>query len=167
MTDLGTQVYSFLSCAGVIYTALALAGTLYLIYKAAIGSFPIIFRLGIAVSNRKILICAGDRFGDLERLLVESKLFRKKNISQMSLHELDNMDSTTLCIVHYKYAQDRFTDLMNNKKDSCAVIVFADGGHQEVQSAHTQLIDKKKHTSLVNFRGRLLSDVFMAMITTK
>ena len=49
-------------------------------YLTVNGVLPVLYRLGLGLSDRKISIFADSSFGDLETMLIDSKVFKKKNI---------------------------------------------------------------------------------------
>jgi hypothetical protein len=145
-------------------TLIAVAGgviTLILFFK---GIIPVWFRLGSALSRRKIAIFSDDRYNELREVLTSSGIFKDKNIEKIDRNSLDKAEAFSLYIVDYTAFKNEMPDILRLKKDTKALVVYAKP--QEISHDMMVAIDQKRNSIIVNFRGRLLNDVLSTMITS-
>src|SRR6266849_624880 len=104
--------------AGILVIAL-LAG----IYGWSRGIIPAMVRLGNGFAKRKIAILAkGDQFISLKDLLVDSKLFKAKNIIQVSSKkDFGRAEQSTLYLVFWPDWQNELNEILQSKKDGDAL----------------------------------------------
>jgi len=57
-------------------------------------------------------------------------------------------------------------EILDNKRDECALIVYAPYDKGRIPDDQMKNLDGKRHTAVTNFRGRLLNDIVASMITT-
>lgn len=127
------------------------------------GIFPVLIRLGIGLARRKIAIFANTEFSSLQSLLIDSKLFNKKNITDIpSVKDIGKADKATVYLVSWADWQNNIDDILNKIKDETALIIYAPPSAIKDMSK----LDKNRHTVVSNFRGRLLNDIVISMITT-
>ena len=100
-------------------------------------------------------------------MLIDSKIFKGKNILQVNKNDLKKAEKETLFLVHWKDYQDEIDDILAIKKDSTALIVYAPQNEGRIEPADKmEKINYHRNTIVVNFRGRLLSDILISLITT-
>lgn len=144
---------------GIILTAVAVAR----------GIAPVLWRLGSGLANRKIALFAkGENLPSLKNLLLDSKLIRSKNILDVtSPGDIGRAREATVYIVFWHdWAGADIDAILNQKPDSCALIVYAPYDREMIPAAEMKKLDGKRHTAVTNFRGRLLNDIITSMITT-
>jgi len=160
------MVKDFYACIGYITTTLFLIGLIpaILLWK---NSFSVLYRLGKNLQKNKILIFAQhDNASSLETLLTGSGLYRKKNISHIaSIEDLDRSEDYSLFLVHWFDWKDNILKILEKAPGSTDMIIFAPGDSKAVPKEITEKLKEKIHVSLVNYRGRLLNDVLITMMT--
>lgn len=157
-----------LNILGYISTVIVLGGFLIGLVNWARGIFPAIFRLGKGLANRKIAILAsGDNQSSLKSLLLDSGLFKKNNITEVtSMGDFGRAENSSVYLVFWHDWEDDFEKLFSRTKDGTALIVYAPLELGIISDEHLKLINEKRHATVTNFRGRLLNDIVISMITT-
>jgi hypothetical protein len=132
------------------------------------GIFPAVFRLGNGLAKRKIAIFAKqDNLSSLKNLLIHSKLFKEKNICEITKKEDIGMcEDATLYLVFWHDCSDYIDMILQKKPDSCALIVYSPRNMEPIPAQQMENLDGHRNTAVSNFRGRLLNDIVTAMITT-
>lgn len=144
---------------GIISVLLALFG----IYS---GVVRILYRLGKGLYKRKIAIFSTSGSETLKNLLVDSKIFRKENILQVSQSELRRAEDASIFLVHWKDFKDHIEDILKLKTDKKALIVYAPQNEGFIDNQDLLKINAHRSVIIVNFRGRLLNDIVITLITT-
>jgi hypothetical protein len=132
------------------------------------GIAPVLWRLGNGLANRKIALFAkGENLPSLKNLLLDSKLIHGKNILEVtSPGDVGRAKDATVYIVFWHDWEDDIDAILNQKPDSCALIVYSPYDLAKIPPAQMAKLDGKRHTAVTNFRGRLLNDIITSMITT-
>lgn len=155
----------------IYYTGIS---TVYIIgtvcYAAFLGSkgvFHVLLQLGRGLSKRKIAVFADEQFDDLKEILVDSQLFQEKNIIQIRRSSIKKAKDISLLLVHWQFSKDFLKEILAEKKDEDALIVYApQDGDGRIDDVTLKMINNNRNAIIVNFRGRLLNDVFNCMVTT-
>lgn len=131
------------------------------------GILPALIRLGNGLSRRKIVIFAkGDHLRSLEASLLDSKLFDKKNVIDISdLSDFGRAEQGTLFLVYWDDWQDKITEILKRKKDFTAMIVYAPIMNSIPRDKMEEL-NNERNVVVANLRGRLLNDIVSSLITT-
>jgi hypothetical protein len=134
----------------------------------AVGISPALYRLGNGLANRRIAVFAkNENLESLRSLLVQSKLFKEKNIFGVTKKEdLDIARGASVYLMFWPDWQDCVNEILNIKPPSCALVVYAPLNSERIPESDMVNLDGKRHTAVTNFRGRLLNDIVTAMITT-
>jgi hypothetical protein len=153
---------------GRVTTALFVIGLLVGIYGWSRGIIPAMIRLGNGFAKRKMAIFAkGDHFTSLRDLLVDSKLFKAKNIVQVSSKsDFGRAEQSTLYLVFWPDWQNELTEILQSKKDGHAFIVYAPQESGFIPKQQMSDLSSQRNVMITNFRGRLLNDIVVSMITT-
>jgi len=151
---------------GGISTLITLIAVLYGIYLFARGIFPVWYRLGMGLSKRKIAVFAEKEFDDLRDMLYESGLFLKENIIKIEKQSLKKAKGMTLFLMHWKSFENEIEKILAMKELGTALIVYAPSGEGKLDMAMMEKINQERNSIVVNFRGRLLNDILVSMITT-
>ena len=153
---------------GVFESFLFIFGVAYAVALWVNGVFPALLRLGNGLAKRKIALFAkGDNMSSLKSLLMDSKLFKAKNICEIGVKEdIGRAESATMFLVFWPDWAAQITDILNKKHDECALIVYAPTDKGRIPDEQMKNLDGKRHTAVTNFRGRLLNDIVASMITT-
>ncbi len=153
---------------GRVTTALFVIALLAGIYGWSTGIIPAMVRLGNGFAKRKIAIFAkGNQFVSLNDLLVDSKLFKTKNIIQVSSkNDFGRAEQSTLYLVFWPDWQNELTEILQSKKDGDALIVYAPQEFGFIPKGQMSDLSSRRNVMITNFRGRLLNDIVVSMITT-
>ena len=99
-------------------------------------------------------------------MLVDSHLFKPKNIVQIDRQSLKKAESVTLLLIHWKPFKAHIDEILRIKKDSAAMIIYAPQKDGFIDNGSLDKINAERNAIIVNFRGRLLNDILTSMITT-
>lgn len=162
------HVRQFLDILGWISTAIVLIASLYAGYLCVTGFVPVLIRLGNGLKRRKIAIFAkGDSMSSLEALFKDSDLFNTKNIIHISdSGDFGRADKASVFLVHWPDWPDDMPRIVTLKKDRTALVVYAPQGKGFLPPATMELLEGERNVVLANFRGRLLNDIVVSLITT-
>jgi hypothetical protein len=160
---------TFLDWVGRV-TAIIFLVTLVLgIYAWLKGIIPALWRLGNGFSKRKFAIFArGDTLTGLNSLLLDTEMFNKKNIIDISSeNDFGRAERATLFLVSWDdWQQDKIDEILRAKKDSTALVVYAPKGPRSIPEAKFVELNNKRNVTVTNFRGRLLNDIVVSLMTT-
>ncbi|WP_045826763.1 hypothetical protein [Teredinibacter turnerae] len=156
------------SCVIFIFSVLLVIFNQYIYSK---NILLVLLRLGRALACRKVVIVANAECSpDIKNVLLDSDFFAEKNITEISRWNIENLKGATLIIAHYKTVADDLPEIIGALKSNMdkwyALIVYAPTDQGPVSKEHMTLINQKRNTTVVNMRGRLLSDAFVYMMTT-
>lgn len=158
--------HPFFIIIGGLTVTLSLIGLLYAIICWFFGITPIIFRLGMALWDRKVAIFASlDNFENLKESLVDSSIFQENNIVHIKINNLDKAKNETIFLVDWETFGEKIIDVFATRKNhQTAIIIYAKPGSipQEVMND----IANRTNTVVVNFKGRLLNDILTSLVTT-
>lgn len=158
--------HPFFIIVGGATTLLMVLGGVYTIWLVIRGILPVWYRLGLGLSRRKIAIFASTEFASLSSMLSDSKIFERKNIVQINKNDLRKAEKETVFLVHWSGYKDKIDDILNYKRDGTALIVYAPQNEGRIDPAEMDKITSHRNTVVVNFRGRLLNDILISLITT-
>lgn len=158
--------HPFFIVVGGIATLVMIAGFLYVAYLILRGVLPVWYRLGVGLSKRKVAIFALTEFESLKSMLVDSKLFKEKNIVQIQENSLQKAETFTLFLVHWRDFQDKIGDILALKKDYAALVIYAPQNEGIIEDPTLEKINSHRNAIIVNFRGRLLNDILISLVTT-
>ncbi len=159
---------TFLEILGIIETISWLAVLVFGVWGIIRGFLPVIIRLGKGLSKRKIAIFAkGDRSKSLEDLLLDSNLFKQKNIKSItSIGDIGKAESVTVFLVFWDDWKTDINRILEKKKDNTALIIYAPVNSGDIPQAQMRQISEQRNVTVTRFRGRLLNDIVISMITT-
>lgn len=164
--------HPFFVIFGGITATLVVFGVLLNFIFWMLGIVPLLWRLGYGRWFRKIAIVANDEFFNvLKNDLIDSGIFREKNISQISNQTLSKVKDHYLLLVHYQsFNDDKIKEILDNKKSKAGMVfyypVFSPENGKKIPEEILKQINFKENTTIVNFRGRLLNDIITMLITT-
>lgn len=153
---------------GTIETIAFVTITVTAIVLWARGIWPVLYRLGNGLANRKIAIFAkGDTRASLKSLLLDSELFREKNIFEISgVNDLGKAETASVYLVYWPDWSNDIGKILSMKPDRCALVVYAPYNLEKIPADQMMNLDGKRHTAVTNFRGRLLNDIVASMVIT-
>ena len=156
-----------LDVIGYVATLIVIFATIRGFYRWAVGISPALSRLGKGLANRQIAIFAnGDDFNSLKSLLLDSKLFKEKNVIQITVGEIRKSENISLFLMHWKSFKSHLDSILTCKKDSTALIVYAPQEEGFLSPDEIKKINQHRNVIVVNMRGRLLNDIVTSLITT-
>lgn len=155
----------FIIAGGVGVTLLLVTFFLKVIFTI-VGITPVLSRLGFALWNRDVAIFAtSDTYSSLKKSLKDSGLFREKNIECINLDNIDKAKGKTCFIVEYSVFKDKLQEVFSARQDHrTPVIIYAQPG--TIPNDVMADVANKTNVIVVNFRGRLVNDVLVSLITT-
>ena len=134
------------------------------LYSFVQGIAPVLWRLGRGLSNRKIAVFAENDFQDLYDLLIDSRLFQKSNIVRIGKTSLKKAEGCTVFLVQWGSFAGQIEKILEIKSDATALIVYA--RPREIPDELLEKMNQHRNVTVVNFRGRLMNDILVSMITT-
>lgn len=177
MTSFIDSIYQFFNhpffiiFGGISATVILLVAILNFI-SWVLGITPLLWRLGYGRWLRKIAIVAKNEiFNQLKKDLVDSGIFREKNISQISSQSLAEVKDCDLLLVHYQsFSEQEIKTILANKISKAGMVFyypeFSPQTGKKIPDEMLKQITNKENTTVVNFRGRLLNDIITTLITT-
>lgn len=157
-----------LICVGRATTLLFIFTVIYAICLSIKGILPVLYRLGTALCKRKIAIFAdSDDFNNLKSILIDSKLFMEKNILQIDQKSINRAEEESLLLLHWGSFRGSLDSVLNIKKDATALIVYAPPEDVRLNNDVMQKLSEHRNVIVVNFRGRLINDVLVCMMTSR
>lgn len=163
-------VKAFLEIVGLITTAFAVLAFFAAVVAWVLGISPLLYRLGLGRWHRKITVLAdGNNFASLRDDLVSSGVFRAKNIDHVTNKSLAKVKDSNLLLIDYgSFSDQNMKTIIKNKKSSAGMIVyFPDfSPNNRVPDDIMKLINDEPHSVLVNFRGRLINDILITLLST-
>jgi len=163
-------IKAFLELVGLITTLIAVLTFFAAVIAWILGISPLLFRLGLGRWRRKITVLSNsDDFASLRDDLVSSGVFRAKNIDHVTGKSLSKVSECNLLLVDYgSFTDKQMKTIIKNKKSSAGMIVyFPDfSPTNRVPDDVMKLINDEPHSVLVNFRGRLINDILITLLST-
>lgn len=152
-------------------TTLALVGAATAMMSAVGSTRKVLIalkRFGLSLHKRKIhVVSASGTFASIKQDLVDSGLITERNVVHIDDKHLSNVGESLLTIVVYGYLDDAETKrLLHSKKSGCGMIVYCAPGSGKVGDTVLDALNKEPFTTLCNFRGRLVNDVLLMMLST-
>jgi hypothetical protein len=162
------NVKTFFDVVGYISTVVVVIAFIIGLVMWSRGIIPALLRLGKGLSNRRIAIFAtSDHASSLESLLLDSSLFRVKNITHiLTSGDVGRAENSTLFLVYWPDWVDNIEQILVKKADDTALIIYAPTGSQRISEENMSKLNKCRNVVVVNFRGRLINDIVVSMITT-
>lgn len=162
------QLTQVLTVVGFIEAAVLIIGIVYAVYLWFTGIAPVLYRLGNGLAKRRIAIFAkGDNLTTIKNLLLESKLFRAKNVCDIpQLRDIESSEGASVYLVYWPDWANDIDAILTRKPESCALVVYQPYDQGRIPDEQMKKLDGKRHTAVTNFRGRLLNDIVTSMITT-
>lgn len=159
---------NFFGCIETICTGLGIAAGLAIFAGSLAGVTQAMCRFGLALCAKRIVVIAGsDDFIDIKHDLVNSGLIKEKNIQHITNRHLDEVQSALLVIIVYGYLEyEEFSAVARGKKTQCGLIVYCPPEKGRIDSQGMNLLSMIPFTALCNFRGRMVNDVLLMMLST-
>ncbi len=158
--------HPFFVVFGGISTLLVIAVAIGGVYLAVKGILPVWYRLGFSLSKRKIAIFADEKYDELREMLVDSGVFKERNIQKVSRNAIKKVEDVSFYIVHYDSYAEEMDAIIGMKKDTDVMIIYAPQKEGFIEKTVMEKINSERNSIVVNVRGRLLNDALVSMITT-
>jgi hypothetical protein len=157
-----------LNIVGYASTVLVIISAIWGIVLWYRGIAPVLLRLGKGLATRRIAILAGgDEQTSLKSLLVDSGVFRKKNIiSVVKSGDIGRAEKATLYVIHWPSWENSLDELLAKKSDTTGLVVYAPHEDGQLPDDVMAKLNQQRNVTVTNFRGRLLSDILVSMMTT-
>jgi hypothetical protein len=163
-------IKAFLELVGLATTLVAVLTFFGAVIAWILGISPLLYRLGLGRWRRKISVLSdSDNFASLKDDLISSGVFRAKNIDHVTSKSLSKVGDSNLLLVHYgSFDAKQIKTIIKNKKASAGMVVyFPDfSPTNRVPDDVLKLINDEPHSVLVNFRGRLINDILITLLST-
>ena len=69
-------------------------------------------------------------------------------------------------MVYWAEFSDKLDDILRNKKDNVPLIIYAPQDKGRIESEDLETINQHRNVIIVNFRGRLINDILVSLMTT-
>lgn len=144
---------------------IAIASLIVFIFGAIAGLIRPLFRFGWAAWKKQVYIIAGTETGNMiNDDLQRSGIVKKKNIKCKNDKQIGDIKDSRLTILDYSYlGSEKSIDIIKNKKANCGAIVYASPG--EIKPNDMKRLNEIQHVSVVNFRGRLVNEVLVLLMS--
>lgn len=162
------KLLEILNFLGYVSTVLVIISALVATWLCFRGFVPVLIRLGNGLWRRKIAIFAkNDTLISLTNLLRDSRLFNHINVLQIpSESDFGIAEGASVFLVYWPDWKEEIEKILSHKKDSTALIVYAPQEHGPIPGSIMNIMEKHRNVVINNFRGRLLNDIVVSMITT-
>ena len=151
---------------GGVTATISILGLIYKIVFWFLGVTPVVFRLGIALWKREIAIFSSlANFEILKSSLIDSKIFKDKNIIHITKENVEKAKNKTVFLVDWDTFGENIETVFSARRDhQTAIVVYAKP--QSIPYDKMNDIANRPNTVVVNFKGRLLNDILTSLITT-
>lgn len=152
----------------VAFRLFGLVALITIFLGAFAGVTQALWRFGLALFGKKILVIADESdYEDIREDLSDSGLIKNKNIQRISNKHLDKINDALMLIVVYGYlGNDDFEVVIRRKNSRCGLIVHCPPEKGRIDERQMSLLSKTSFTALCNFRGRMVNDVLLMMLST-
>lgn len=99
-------------------------------------------------------------------MLVDSGIFKEKNIIKINKDSISKGERHSMMLVNFYEFANEIVDILKYKKDGDSLIIYAPQAKGRIEQPTMELINNNRNSIVVNFRGRLLNDILVSMITT-
>lgn len=159
-------VSAFVSLIGTVGTIVSWALAIGFVVLAIMGLVRPAFRFGKGIAWKKVFIVAdGNTRQELKGDLERSGIIRKKNILEKTDGQISDLVGARLLVSEYGYLGEENVDkIVSQKCSDCGVLIYAK--HKEISDESMEKLNRAQHVSVVNFRGRLVNEILLLLIST-
>ncbi len=149
---------------GTIVTFLFVLGGVATIVAWIKGISIPLWRLGIGLSRREIhIVGSSEDCNSLTVLLLKSSLFKKKNIHLItSLNDAKELSQANLILIKLSDSPINIEEALQYKNPETSMVIYA----RPKEITQWNLLDQHRNISVTNLRGRLMTDLLNALMTT-
>ncbi|WP_013334946.1 hypothetical protein [Gloeothece verrucosa] len=161
------KIKHILDIFGYISTIIVIIITVKGIILWVRGILPVLLRLGNGLAKSRIAIFAkGEHLSILTNLLKDSGLFTRINIIYISdKSDIGRSENVSLYLVFWHDWENDIDDILSQKKDRVPLIIYSPPNLGRIPDDKMRLLNEKRNTIVTNFRGRLLNDIMISLIT--
>jgi len=161
----------FVEIVGVLTTVFGVGLFIWAAVSWALGIFPLFLRLGFGRWKRKIdIVAKDDIYSSLKTDLMDTGIFREKNIYQIKKETLSKIKNSTLALIHYQsFTEDEIKIILSFKKSNAGFIFYFPEFTPPttmIPSVMMKEINNQQFTTIVNMRGRLMNDIVTTLLST-
>lgn len=126
------------------------------------------FRFGLALSYKQISIVSdSEAYEELKQDLADSGLIKGKNIVRISKSHLPKtMKARLILVVHGYLDIEQLKQVFSNRGPQCGLILYCPPEKERLNESEMQLLNSCPFSVLCNFRGRMVNDVLLMMLST-
>jgi len=131
------------------------------------GTLKVLYRLGKRLAISKVAIFAkGDNLTSLKGLLDDTGLFDKKNIGEIvQKGDIENAKDFSIFLVYWSDWESDYESILSQKSKKTALIIYHPSEKDPIKPEQMKRLNEKRNVFVVRFRGRLLNDILISMIT--
>lgn len=161
----------FINVVGILVTVFSVGLFVWAVISWTLGIYPLFLRLGFGRWTRKIAIAANDeKYALLRSDLIDTGVFRDKNIYQISNASLAKIKDANLVLVHYQsFSEAELSTILANKKSHAGFVFYFPEftpPSNVISPEMMKAINNQQFTTIVNMRGRLINDIVTTLIST-
>lgn len=158
---------TFLTYFGHVSNIIVLIAAIVGIWLWSQGILRVLYRLGKGLAKSKIAIFAkADNLSSIKNLLLDSNLFLSKNIIDIpEKRDIGRAEDTSLYLVFWPDWKGEIDDILDCKGDKTALIVYAPQQLGFIPKDKMTDLGEHRNVAVTNFRGRLLNDIVVSIIT--
>lgn len=134
----------------------------------AMGISMVMKRLGLGRWYRKVTIVSDGSGGEkLKKDLVDSGVFREKNIQVIGESSLSDVKTADLILLDYwSLAPQKALTAIENKQNHAGLVVYSPMKKGRIADEVTKRMNDEPFTTLVQMRGRLVNDLLVTLMST-
>ena len=166
MEEIGHMVNNVSGLIGNACTAAMIVLAVGFVALSVMGLFRPAYRFGKGIAWKKVFIVADSNTRqELKSDVVRSGIIKKRNILEKTDGQISDLAGARLLVLEYGYlGADRVQEIVSNKCSDCGVLVYANPG--EIDKKSLAKLNRFQHVSVVNFRGRLVNEILLLLIST-
>ena len=157
-----------LEVIGAVTIVIAIIGGLATFFGWTMGISMVMKRLGLGRWYRKVLIISDVSNGtSLKKDLIDSGVFREKNIIVIGEQNISDVKSSDLMLLDYwSISPEKALTAIANKQSHAGLVVYSPMKKGRIADEVTERINDEPFTTLVNMRGRLVNDLLITLMST-
>lgn len=113
-----------------------------------------------------MIVSTNDGGQTLKKDLVDSGVFREKNVTVANDNSLADIKDNDLILYDYWELPECINDVLRNKQKGAGLIVYSPANNKRMPVDVVEMINKEPFTVLVNMRGRLVNDILVTLMST-
>lgn len=139
---------------------------LFFIILALCGLIKPAWRFAIALKAKKIYVVSNlDNSQTICDDLVNSGLIKEKNIIKKNSDQIGYLSKAKLLILDFDFLdEEKILKVVESKEPACGVIVYSKC--KKITDSTMDKLNESPQVSVVNFRGRLINEVILLLIST-